>query len=222
MTRLAIIHTTPATIDPLKALAQELMPGVDVINFVDDSILPQLAENGGDVSAVEERLVAYARFAEEVGADIILEACSSVGEVVDRMRAAVDIPVVRIDTAMAREAVRRGELIGVAATLSTTLRPTTRLIRETAELMGKDVEVQPLLVEGAFERLVEGDRDAHDRLVADALRSLARSTDIVVLAQASMAGVVSRLPAELQKRFLTSPRSGMELVRDISETTDGE
>lgn len=219
MTRLAIIHTTPATVAPLKALAEELMPGVDVINFVDDSILPQLARNGGDLSAVEGRLVAYAHFAEEVKADIILEACSSVGEVVDAMRAAVDIPVVRIDTAMAKEAVRRGERIGVAATLSTTLQPTARLIRQTAEQLGEEVAVQPLLVEGAFERLVDGDRDAHDRLVAEALQALARSTDVVVLAQASMAGVVARLPAHLQERFLTSPRLGMKLVREIGATT---
>ena len=64
MPKLAIIHTTPATVEPLKALAQEVMPGVEVINFVDDSILPQLRDNGGDISAVSNRLVHYAIFAE--------------------------------------------------------------------------------------------------------------------------------------------------------------
>ena len=39
--------------EPLRALAEELLPGCRVINFVDDSILPQLAENGGDVAAVK-------------------------------------------------------------------------------------------------------------------------------------------------------------------------
>ena len=118
MTRLAIIHTTPATIDTLKALATELLPGAEVINFVDDSILPELGRNGGDLSAVVERLIAYARFAEQAGATIILEACSSVGELVTQMQAAVNVPVVRIDSAMAETAVKRGPRIGVAATLS--------------------------------------------------------------------------------------------------------
>ena len=44
MHKLAIIHTTPATVEPLKALAAEIVPGVNVVNFVDDSILPQLRE----------------------------------------------------------------------------------------------------------------------------------------------------------------------------------
>src|SRR5688572_19868918 len=122
---LAIIHTSPATLEPLKALAAELLPGWDVNNFVDDSILPQLARNGGDVSEVEDRLIHYAQFAEQVGAAAILEACSSVGEVVAKMRESVSVPIIRIDEAMAEEAVRRGQRIGVAATLPTTLNPTS-------------------------------------------------------------------------------------------------
>ena len=64
MTKLAIIHTTPATVEPMKALASELLPGRELVNFVDDSILPQLAQNGGNLAEVEERLIQYARFAE--------------------------------------------------------------------------------------------------------------------------------------------------------------
>ena len=82
--RLAIIHTTPATIEPLKALASEMLPDYEVVNFVDDSILPQLARNGGDIREVEERWTSYARFAEQGGADVILSACSSVGELAAR------------------------------------------------------------------------------------------------------------------------------------------
>src|SRR5688572_14749077 len=86
MTKLAIIHTTSATVETMKALAAEFLPGHEVINFVDDSILPQLGQNGGDLTEVEERLVHYARFAAQVGANAILEACSSVGEVVAKMQ----------------------------------------------------------------------------------------------------------------------------------------
>src|SRR3982751_420245 len=107
MVKLAIIHTTTATVEPLKALAAEILSDCDVVNFVDDSILPQLAANGGNLAEVAGRIVQYARFAEEVGADIILEACSSVGEVVDLARREVQIPIVRIDEAMAELAVSR-------------------------------------------------------------------------------------------------------------------
>ena len=215
MTKLAIIHTTAATVDTLKALSAEVIPDRELINFVDDSILPQLAQNGGNLSEVEERLVHYARFAEQAGADIILEACSSVGELVTWMQGAVTIPIVRIDEAMAEEAVRRGTCIGVAATLSTTLQPTTRLLRLKAEAAGKQVEVKPVLIEGAYQKLMAGDREGHDNLLVENLRELANETDVVVLAQASMARVLPRLSEAEQDKILVSPPRAMAQVKNI-------
>lgn len=213
MTRLAIIHTTAATVEPLKALAAEIVPGVEVVNFVDDSILPQLRENGDDVSQVEDRLLHYAIFAEQVGADAILSACSSVGEVAAQMRERVRVPVVRIDDAMAEEAVTRGDIIGVAATLATTLNPTQRLIRAKASAQARAVEIKTQVVDAAYQRLMAGDPAGHDALLAEALEALAAETDVVVLAQASMARAVERLPEDLRGQFLTSPRLAMERVK---------
>jgi aspartate/glutamate racemase len=210
---LAIIHTTVVTIDTLKALAAELLPGYHVVNIVDDSILPQLARNNGDVGAVSERLIGYARFAEQAGADAILSACSSVGEVAAQMRQQVTIPLVRIDEVMAEEAVRRGTKIGVAATLQTTLNPTIRLVEQKAQERGVVVEITPLLANGAYQKLMAGDKVGHDADLAAALGELAVQVDVVVLAQASMARVVPSLPAKQQDKCLTSPRLGMERVR---------
>ena len=215
MTKLAIIHTTAATVDPLKALSAEVLSDCELVNFVDDSILPQLAKNGGNISDVEERLVHYARFAEQVGADIILEACSSVGELVPKMRAAVSIPVVRIDEIMAEEAVQRGTSVGVAATLATTLQPTTRLLRQKAQAAGKQVQVKPLLIEGAYQKLMAGDRDGHDNLLVEKLQELAQATDVIVLAQASMARVLPRLSAGEQSKVLVSPPRAMAQVKTL-------
>jgi aspartate/glutamate racemase len=212
---LAIIHTTTATVETLRELATSLIPGVQIINFVDDSILPQLARNGGNVAEVAERLVHYARFAQAAGADAVLEACSSVGEVVEQMQRAVTIPVVRIDAAMAQEAVGRGARIGVAATLPTTLAPTTALLRAAAHGQTAPVAVEPVLVEGAYERLMAGDRAGHDALLVAALTDLAQRVDVVVLAQASMARVTAQLPEHERARFLTSPRLALTQIKAL-------
>jgi Asp/Glu/hydantoin racemase len=212
--KLAIIHTTTATVEPLRALAEELLPGRRVINFVDDSILPQLAENGGDVAAVAGRVHQYMRFAAEAGADVILEACSSIGELVARGRELVPVPVVRIDEAMADAAVARGSRIGVAATLATTLEPTKRLLLERAALAGRSVTLVPALAGTAYQRLMAGDREGHDAALAAVLLELAPQVDCVVLAQASMARVLPQLPETVREKFLTSPRLAMEQVRE--------
>lgn len=217
MSKLAIIHTTPATIEPLKALAAEILPGYEVVNFVDDSILPQLAQNGGDISAVAGRVLQYAHFAEEVGADAILEACSSVGEIVEKAQSLLSVPILRIDEAMAEEAVARGERIGVAATLATTLRPTLALLQQKATAAGKEVVFESILVSDAYQKLMSGDKTGHDKTLAEVLTRLADKVDVVVLAQASMARVVASLPAAIQDKFLSSPRLGMERMKQLLE-----
>jgi aspartate/glutamate racemase len=211
---LAIIHTTPVTVDSLKQLAGELLPGSEVINFVDDSILPQLARNGGNLDGVRERLCAYARFAEQLGASCILSACSSVGDVAADMQRGVGVPVVRIDEAVAEKAVQSGSRIGVAATLNTTLQPTLNLLKRKAAEAGVDAAFQPMLADEAYRRLIAGDKEGHDVVLAEALARLIEEVDIVVLAQASMARVLPRLPEETKHRFLTSPRLGMERVKE--------
>jgi Asp/Glu/hydantoin racemase len=218
MTKLAIIHTSPATLEPLKAQAAELLPGVEVVNIVDDSILPQLLQNGGNVAEVEDRLLHYAQFAQQVGADAILSACSSLGELTPAAQSRVTVPVVRIDDAMAAAAVQRGSRIGIVATLPTTLNPTTRLLQAKAEALERAVEFHPVLVSGAYERLMAGDKDGHDDMLVEALTKLAAEVDVVVLAQVSMARVLPRVPDDLREKFLTSPRLGMEAVKDALES----
>ncbi len=215
MTILAMIHTTVVTVEPLKALAAEFLPRATVINFVDDSILPQLRKNGSDIHAIAPRWIQYACFAAEAGADVILNACSSVGELCALAQPYVAAPILRIDAPMAELAVTRGTRIGVAATLSMTLGPTVRLLQEKAAAIGREVSLTPLLVAEAFERLSVGDRVGHDTLLVAALTQLLEVVDIVVLAQASMARVTETLPADQAARFISSPRLGMARVRDL-------
>jgi aspartate/glutamate racemase len=199
----------------LKKLAIETIPDLTVINFMDDSILPQLANNQGNLADVEERLIAYARFAEQAGADIMLEACSSVGEITKKMRMVVKIPVVRIDEAMAESVVKHEKKIGVAATLATTLKPTMKLLEEKAELIGKKVQLTPCLIEGAYQQILKGDQAGHDKLLMDAFSTLFDEVDVIVLAQASMAGVAEKMPEETRASFFSSPALAMKQVKSL-------
>ncbi len=221
MQKFAITHTTPVTVSLLRNLAHELLPGWEIVDFVDDTILPQLASNGGDVEQVVGQLVRFAHLAEQAGAAGVLNACSSVGEAVQAMAQAVSIPVVRIDEAMAEEAVQRGRQIGIAATVETTLNPTRRLILAKAASIRAEIELEPVLVSEAYQKLVSGDQAGHDQALATALDGLAKRADVIVLAQASMSRVLPALPADLRQKFLSSPRSGMEKLKMILEGQDG-
>jgi Asp/Glu/hydantoin racemase len=209
---IGVIHTSPATVELFGKLIGNRIPGARIINFLDDSILPELRDNGGDVSAVEPRWRSYATIMSERNVDVILNACSSIGELGSRVQPEIRQPIVRVDAGMARAAVSVGSSIIILATLSTTLGPTSELIRETARSSGYSGSLESVLIEGAYQALVAGDQIQHDDLVAAALETAVQDSDVVVLAQASMARVLPRLAESQRAKVLASPTYAVDDV----------
>ncbi len=208
------VHTGPVTVAPLNALAPELIPGVRLVNLVDDSLLKDTMAAGRVTPAVTRRLAQYMTIGQEMGADMILNCCSSVGEAAEVAAQLLDVPMLKIDVAMAEEAVRRASRIGVAATVQTTLDPTARLIERTAGLAGKQVQVSKRLCAGAFEALLAGNSAEHDAIVSRELVALAAEVDLIVLAQVSMGRVADALGDVVAIPVLTSPRLGMQRLAE--------
>ncbi|HSO69377.1 MAG TPA: aspartate/glutamate racemase family protein, partial [Arachnia sp.] len=173
MTRVAFLHTGAVVIPVTAALAARYLPGVEVLNLLDDRIVADLAAGGAAAASVPGRLTHLASDAREAGADVVMFTCSSISGFAGEVSGAAGIPVLRIDEAMADRAVATGSRIAVIATLRTTLAPTVRLIRERAEVAGATPELSEILVEGAFDAVVSGDRDRHDALVAGAIDAAA-------------------------------------------------
>ena len=119
------------------------------------------------------------------------------------------VPILRVDRPMAEAAVEAGRRITVAATLATTIGPTADLVADAARRAGKEVEIASVVFAGARARLVAGDAEGHERIIAECLHEAASSADAIVLAQASMTPALSRC-ADIAIPLLTSPRSGLE------------
>ena len=132
---------------------------------------------------------------------------------IDEAREFIRTPLYRIDEPMARMAVEAGTKSGVAATLSSTIQPTSALVKRKAREAGKNVELDCCVVEGANQLLNSGDEEGYDTLVASRLQELALRNDIVVLAQASMARAMEKVDENLKGKFLTSPVSGVRALR---------
>lgn len=214
---LAFIHTSPVLVPMFTALAARILPGVRVFHMVDESLIGNTIRSGSLQKATVRRIVAQIDSARQAGADAVLLTCSSIGAAVPVARQLFDFPILRIDERLAEEAVRQGPRIGVLATLKTTLEPTVALLRDTAAELGIPVEINAHLCEGAFEAVISGDVATHDRAVAAGLETLAKTSTVIVLAQASMARVIDALgPANLPGiPILASPPLAMEQVRSV-------
>src|SRR5262245_18157643 len=214
--KLGLIHTSATLVPVFDKLCRSRLPGVEVFNIADDSLIKDVIARRELTAKTARRVLGHLASAEEAGADFILVTCSSIGPAVEAAAPLIAVPVMRVDQPMADEAVRIGGRVGVIATLPTTLAPTADLIRRRAALAGEEVELTPRLCEGAFDALMGGDTAAHDAMVAGALTELAAQSDVIVLAQASMARVAEGLP-ERDKRIplLTSPPLAVEHLAKV-------
>jgi len=214
--KLGLIHTSATLVPVFAALCKEKLPGVEVFNIADDSLVKGIREAGSLTAQIARRVAGYLESAELAGADYIMVTCSSIGPAVEAGAKLIGVPVLRVDQPMADLAVRTGRRIGVIATLRTTLEPTADLISRRAVAAGKQVELTATLAEGAFEALMSGEAAKHDAMVAVALKDLSKQVDVIVLAQASMARVVDALAAaDKRVPILASPGIAVEYLATV-------
>lgn len=211
------VHTALPMVEPTKALFKEHLPGVRLINLVDDSLIQDVIQAGKVPPSVAKRLRSYYQAAVDAGADVIFNTCSSVGEIASEARDSVSIPIVKIDDAMTLKAVGMGDSVGVLATLPSTLGPTARLVKRQADELGKPVNVVEGLAAGAFEALLAGDNAKHDALILETAKTAAPKVDVIVLAQGSMARMQETLAAQTGKPVLASPTLGVLAVKAALE-----
>ena len=211
-TRIALLHTGAVVIPMAGEFVKRELPDVTAVNYLDDKIVADLG-NPELAPTVPGRIGELARAAVDAGAEAILLTCSSISELAADTAEQVGVPILRIDEAMADEAVATGDRIAVLATLATTCGPTTRLIEERARLAGREPSIESVVIDGAFEAVASGDRATHDRLVAAAIAQAASGADVVVLAQASMASAADAV--EVDVPVLTSLESGVKRLRSL-------
>jgi Asp/Glu/hydantoin racemase len=219
--KIAVLHTSFVfvSVEPvINNLIAELIPDAEVIHFVDSDVLATVVREQGISTKSEERMTHLALAAESAGADIIFSACSSLGPALDVAASHVQIPVVKIDEAMAIQAASEGTRIGVLATVPTTLAPTSALIQTKADALGREVSIEQRLCDGAFDVLMSGDREKHDAMVVGQAVDLATKVDVIVLAQASMSRLAETLGEKTGLPVLASPRMGVKyLAAQVAE-----
>lgn len=216
MPTLGLVHNSPMLAGVFNEIAARVMPDVRILHFVDESTIKNTIAAGHLQKATMRQVVRLVGSTFDAGCDAAMVTCSSIGRAVELAAELYDQPVLRVDRAMAEQAVAGATRIGVVATLSTTLDPTADLVRRVAAEQGRAITLTPHLCEGAFDAVMAGDGATHDRIVGEALTQAMADVDAIVLAQASMARVVAALPEGAVKApVLSSPELGMRRAAEL-------
>jgi Asp/Glu/hydantoin racemase len=213
MTRIALIHATPAAVEPIQAAFAEAWAEPDLVNLLDDSLSRDRAREGALTDGMYRRFDSLGSYAMSLGADGILFTCSAFGPAIERVAGAVPIPVLKPNEAMFAEAIAIGGRIGMLATFEPSIASMAEEFKEDAAKAKATVTLESVFVPDAMAALLAGGRDRHDALVAQAATALA-DCKAIMLAQFSMApaaaAVRQRLPG---MPVLTSPQSAVSAMK---------
>jgi hypothetical protein len=206
---IALVHATLAPVEPMVAAFRARAPGVNVLHFMDEGLLP-LAEREGLTARAIDAIGHLVMRAEASGADGVLLTCSAYSPAVPTLQRRVRTPVLSADEAMLRIALERGPRIGIVATVAAAGPTTERGLRDMARSAQREITIEVAVVPDAFAALKAGDGTRHDTLVRAVVEELLPRVDAVVLAQISMARAAAG--AGWTKPVLTSPDAAIEAI----------
>jgi hypothetical protein len=202
---ITFLHTAAVHVAGFEQLLAEADPGIPARHIVDEQLLEDIRAAGMTV-AVRARIAERVQEAAAGDTAVVVCTCSTIGGCAEAVP--LDTPLIRVDRAMAEKAVALGSALLVVAALETTLPPTRALLLDAAERAGRVVTLREVLCPGAWPKFEAGDQAGYLRAIAEGVRTHAAGADVVVLAQASMAGAAA-LCADLGVPVLSSPRLGV-------------
>lgn len=212
MKKVAMLHTSSATLVMMQKLISDIMPEAEVMHLVEESMIKQVMKAGGVTPNIAARIAGYVQIAEKAECDIFITACSSIGTAVEQCQFMTSLQLARIDCAMVEQAIELGDRIAVLATVATTMKPTLDYVQRRVQASGKQCTITPILMEDAFNALLANDMATHDRIVSDGLHNAYKQADVIILAQASMARVLQQLSTP-PVPVVTSPESGIRWLK---------
>ena len=195
--KLGIIHAALITTRAVQKYLDEIIPEVEVVHWVDDTIQnTNFACAPGTIPPENYAKFIQAALSQQTyGVDLILLACSTFNRAVEYARPMIATPLLQIDRPMMDLAVRHGPRIGLLATVPTTVPASERLLRFAATDAGQTVEITTRLCSAAFAALKAGQPEKHNDLLLAEIDRLSGEVDAIVLAQLSMSALEPRLTA---------------------------
>ncbi|AWB68240.1 hypothetical protein C2869_18285 [Saccharobesus litoralis] len=203
---ISFIHTGEIHKLTFENLIREYDHKLTTQHIVREDLLDHARKQGQDAVLQQKLQELVTHLSQE--SRLIICTCSSIAEFAEQLDGINQCAVQRIDREMADIAVQSGKKILIAAALASTIEPTLELLGNSADNLKQDCHYQSLVIEQAWPLFEQGDLAQYHTIIAQALQTVDKSIDLIVLAQASMAGASNLL--KLPFPVLSSPRLGIE------------
>lgn len=211
---IGFLHTSATHVATFDRLVEASGAG-PAVHAVDEALLADVRAHGPTVD-VRGRLAAHLDDLRAAGAVTIVCTCSTLAGLAEGMPV-LGAEVVRVDRAMAEDAVRLGSRIAVVVALASTSGPTQELLVSCAQAADAAVELVEVRCEDAWRRFEAGDLPGYVAAVRSAVEGVVHEVDVVVLAQASMAPAAE---GSWPVPVLSSPAPAVARAVDVLRTAE--
>src|SRR5438067_4500698 len=150
MPRIALIHATRLSMDPINAAFERHWPEPELMHLLDESLSRDRERDGELTDTMIDRFIALATYAKGTGANAILFTCSAFGPAIEAAGRAVEIPTLKPNEAMFEQAIGMGSRIALVATFRPSLVSMSEEIEAMAQARDKEIELRTVFVPGAM------------------------------------------------------------------------
>lgn len=214
--RLALIHATRLSIDPVEDAARRLWPEAETVSLLDEALSRDRQRDIGLTDALSNRIGVLARYAEGAGAAGILFTCSAFGPAIEAAATRATVPVRKPNAAMFDAALDHGPRIVLLHSFAPSARTLLPELEAAALARGVTIQPQARCCPDAMAAKAAGDIARHDQLIADAAAAV-DGADVILLAQFSMASAAPAARARTGTPILTSPEAAiLDMRRRLS------
>lgn len=214
MSAIGFLHTAESHVETFGALVTDLEPTRVHVHVVRPDLLERARVHGLEDEALDGGILGALRDLVDRDARVIVCTCSTLGGVSERCGSGAGIDVLRVDRPMAELAVRSGSRIGVVVALASTLSPTRAMLYDAAVAAGKEITLIDAPCFDAWRRFEQGDVAGYHREIAGCVDALDATIEVVVLAQASMAGAANLV--ESDRLVLSSPGTAVQAALTLA------
>lgn len=214
---LGFLHTAAVHVAGFAELARGLAPRVEVSHVVRPDLLAQALADGVVSPATRDAARAEVARLFAAGATVVVCTCSTLGDAAEGSPRPAGAYVLRVDRPMAERAVSLGRPILVVAAAQTALDTALSLLNSVSKT---SLPARALLCERAWQRFQAGDHAGYAAEVAEAVKRDVRPTEVVMLAQASMAPAATLLHGAALE-VLASPELGVRAALGLLQTDMG-
>ncbi len=211
--KIYLAHAAAVAMDPIVASFRANWPQARLANLLEESWMPDLADDGKLTDAMIERFVMIGQYCVKAGGDAILFTCSAFGPAIEEVRRQIKIPVLKPNEAMYEQLVATSRKASLLATFPPSIPSMVTEIADMAKARGTKIDLSTQLVEGALAALQGNKPDEHNRLIADLAGK--QQCDVIAFAQFSMSPALALAMQRTKTPILTTPDSAVAKLKTM-------